>query len=246
MLATVMGSVRPVFNVMCVSVLVFSVLAILGMQLLSGKLARCSDTLVYMQQDCIGRSPLGVQRRWVQADINFNWIGDALVATYVISSQDHWPALMHQGMDATTAQSGPSLNASSFIAIFYVLIIFLGSFFLISVGVGVLVHTFNAAAFALDAMKPPPTKPASTQLPYVFDAPVTSTTRKTLYRLGQSRLMERFITLCILSNVVRLHLRLHLLLRLRLRLRLPLPNARLLLRRQDCRRTSRLTLGASE
>ena len=85
---------------------------------------------------------------------------------------------MRQGMDATTAGTGPSLNTSSFVAIFYLLIIILGSFFLISVGVSVLVHTFNAAAFALDATKPPPTKPQRAQLPYVFDPTESSFIRK--------------------------------------------------------------------
>ena len=108
---------------------------------------------------------------------------------------------MYTAMDSTSPTTGPSVNASSFIAILYVFIILMGAFFLISVGVGVLVHTFNAAAFALDALKPPPAKPARAQLPYVFDAPESSRVRMALYSAGQARASERFVSLCILLNV---------------------------------------------
>jgi len=112
MMTTVTSSVKPISNLMVMSFIVFAVLAILGIQLLSGKLARCNDNTVFEITDCTGVSVLGTPRVWEQATINFNWIGDALVAVYVISSQDHWPDLMHQGMDATTAETGPSVNTS--------------------------------------------------------------------------------------------------------------------------------------
>jgi len=98
-------------------------------------------------------------------------------------------------------ETGQSLNASSFIAMFYVFIILIGSFFILSVGTGVLINTFNAAAFAIDALKPPPSKPKRAQLPYVFDAPTSSNLRQKLYQVGQARATERFISLCILCNV---------------------------------------------
>ena len=144
MLTTVTSSVRPVLNVMCVSVIVFSVLGILGMQVLSGRLARCSDPTIFERRECVGRSEEGLARRWETNDVNFDWIGDALVSVYVISSGDHWPRRMYAGMDSTTPDTGPSHNASSFIAMFYVLIILIGTFFILSVGTGVLINTFNA------------------------------------------------------------------------------------------------------
>ena len=52
------------------------------------------------------------------------------------------------GLDVVYHGPLGSVNASSFIAILYVFIILMGAFFLISVGVGVLVHTLNVAAFS--------------------------------------------------------------------------------------------------
>ena len=165
------------------------------------RLASCSDPTIFHRQDCVGVAATGLQRRWETQDVNFDWIGDALVSVYVVSSGDHWPRRMYAGMDSTSPDTGPSINASSFIAMFYVLVIFIGSFFVLSVGTGVLINTFNAAAFAIDALKPPPSKPTRALLPYVFDAPTTSFVRQKLYRIGQARVTERFISLCILCNV---------------------------------------------
>ena len=46
----------------------------------------------------IGMSQQGKERQWEHSAINFNWLGDAMVAIYVISSQSHWADLMRQGM----------------------------------------------------------------------------------------------------------------------------------------------------
>jgi len=108
---------------------------------------------------------------------------------------------MYAAMDATGTQTGKSLNTSSFIAIFYIVAVLLGWFLLLSVGLAVLVHSFNEAAFAVDALKPPASKPTRTRLPYVFDAPLVSNIRKVSYAVGQARGTERVVSLMIIINV---------------------------------------------
>ena len=43
-----------------------------SMQLLSGRLAYCSDATVFRQEDCRGVSWSGQEREWVKAEVIFN------------------------------------------------------------------------------------------------------------------------------------------------------------------------------
>jgi hypothetical protein len=54
MLTTMSSSVKPLSNLMIMSFMTFAVLGILGIQLLSGKLARCSDSTVFEATNCTG------------------------------------------------------------------------------------------------------------------------------------------------------------------------------------------------
>jgi len=82
MLTTVTNSIKPVLSVMMISVIMFSVLGILGMQLMSGKLVHCSDNTIFRREDCVNVSATGVKRQWEVESINYDWFGSALLSVY--------------------------------------------------------------------------------------------------------------------------------------------------------------------
>eukprot|EP00961_Rhodomonas_salina_P295322 3935353-Rhodomonas_salina.2 len=69
---TLVSSIRPVANTSILAVLSFSVLGILGMQLLGGKLHRCSDPWVREKKACVGGDADGNLREWLNYDVNFD------------------------------------------------------------------------------------------------------------------------------------------------------------------------------
>eukprot|EP00960_Hanusia_phi_P062015 765019-Hanusia_phi.AAC.2 len=201
LLSTLAGAWKPIISAALVSVAVFLVIAILGMQVLSGNLHFCSDPMIWTKEACNGTDPSGTNRVWEKDSFNFDWIGDGLIYVYVLASQDNWPALMRQGIDSTGPTTGPRTDNISWFAVYYILVIVVGGFFLISASIGVFVQAFSVASVAMESLEPPPRKPARAALPYVFDPP-TSTVRSRLYSIYTSMPFEKFLLLCILGNIV--------------------------------------------
>ena len=77
---------------------------------------------------------------------NFDNIGNGMLALFEIATLEGWPALMYTAMD-TTAQphAHPRRNASAANALFYVIFVTIGSFFVMNIFVGVVVHKFQVA-----------------------------------------------------------------------------------------------------
>jgi hypothetical protein len=61
-----MGAFGPIMQTVALSLLVFSVFAILGMQVLSGKLGYCSDPMVQVMAKCTGYAIDATKRMWMQ------------------------------------------------------------------------------------------------------------------------------------------------------------------------------------
>ena len=113
----------------------------------------------------------------------------SLVVSWLGASSWAGTSVHVHGLDVVYHGPLGSANASSFIAILYVFIILMGAFFLISVGVGVLVHTLHVAAFSSTSWRT-----AREQLPYVFDVPEASRVRMALSSAGQARASERYLS----------------------------------------------------
>ncbi|EKX42435.1 hypothetical protein GUITHDRAFT_141128 [Guillardia theta CCMP2712] len=201
LLSTLAGAWKPIISAALVSVAVFLVIAILGMQVLSGNMHFCSDPMIWTKEACNGTDPGGASRVWQKDSLNFDWIGDGLIYVYVLASQDNWPVLMRQGIDSTGPTTGPRKDNISWFAVYYIFVIVIGGFFLISASIGVFVQAFSVASVAMESLQPPPRKPSRAALPYVFDPP-SSFVRSRLYSIYTSMPFEKFLLLCIVGNIV--------------------------------------------
>ena len=90
-------SVSSIINVLFIMLLIWLMLAILGMSLLSKKMWKCNTELVYEfnKYECIG---MGFN--WVNSDSNFDNIVNALMTIFILGTKENWTKIMYEAMDA--------------------------------------------------------------------------------------------------------------------------------------------------
>ena len=126
--AGLMSSAKPLLTVAVVAIAVFCILAVLGMQILSGTMQRCSDPLVgstclgmvekslrskelpashialsgqiFSRYGCEGQARNGSLRIWENSFYGFDWIGESFLTVFVISSLEfEWNLFMYEAVD---------------------------------------------------------------------------------------------------------------------------------------------------
>lgn len=84
--------------------------------------------------------------QWQVNNVNFNNIFNGMLTLFIFSTQEGWPQLMYQFADSNTADVGPTLNNNGTIAyIFVPVFLFVGSYFLLNLFVGVIFMNFIRA-----------------------------------------------------------------------------------------------------
>mmetsp|Transcript_5998 Transcript_5998/g.5333 ORF Transcript_5998/g.5333 Transcript_5998/m.5333 type:complete len:135 (+) Transcript_5998:3-407(+) len=119
--------------------------AILAVNIVGQKLGRCEtiDESYYGigQQECVG---LGYD--WENPRVNFDNVFSGMLSLFIISTQEGWPDIMYTIADADDADKGPSKNNSAaFAYIYFVVFIFIGSYFLLNLFVGVIFFEYIRA-----------------------------------------------------------------------------------------------------
>lgn len=128
--------VTPLLNVFIVIFIVWLIFGILGMNFLSDKLGYCDIPSYYdvSKQACLAQG-----LTWKRAFWNFDNIGEALVTLYVLSTLEGWPNIVVSGIDSgETNTSGPSFNNYPYMWVYYMGFIFISSFFLIDLMIGII------------------------------------------------------------------------------------------------------------
>ena len=64
---------------------------------------------------------------------------------FIVSSLEGWPEIMYNAVDSTDLERGPSHNATPAIAYYFVVFIFIGSFFFVNLFVGVMFLNYKEA-----------------------------------------------------------------------------------------------------
>jgi hypothetical protein len=143
---TVSSSIVPLFNTMVVGLVICFLFALLGLQLLIGRMHYCSDPLVHLESECIGKEHIGMQQRlWLNAPMHFDWIGRAFASVYQMYTGANWNEVMYQGIDTTEQGSGPSRNASPTLGVFFICLVLFGKYLLLSLWTAILLDAFERA-----------------------------------------------------------------------------------------------------
>ena len=150
---TLSSSIVPLFNTMMVGLVVCFLFALLGLQLLIGKMHYCSDPLVHLESECTGKEHIGMQQRlWLNSPSHFDWIGRAFASVYQMYTGANWNEAMYQGIDTTEQGSGPSRNNSPTLGVFFICLVMFGKYLLLTLWTAILVDAFKRATIWKDVI----------------------------------------------------------------------------------------------
>lgn len=211
---TLLASIKPIGSTLIIIATFFFIFGILGTQLFLGKLYFCDGVgdaatfaAVNTKDDCLAQ---GLE--WKRHEYNFDNLGQALMALFVIASIDGWVDIMYSGVDAVDKDREPIANNQPVMVIFFAAFILIGGFFILNMFVGVILENFQAhmkaekeAAAALKEQQiadgtwvEPVPEGTEEEEPYWEDYPEW---RQKLTHHVRSAPFESFIAIVILLNV---------------------------------------------
>lgn len=204
-----LDSLAAIFNVLLVIIVFWLVFAIIGVGLFAGKLYCCSNTLYETRGDC---EKSGFN--WKNSRFNYDNIAEAMITLFVVISQESWPNLMNQGIDAKGVDTCPVKNYNPLASIYFISYLVIGNFFLINLFTAVVFEKFNNAK--RKTMLPVYTFLNKSQVlwmemqklivtsspnPEMAKRP-SSVVRLKCYQLSKSRIFENFIIIIIVLNTI--------------------------------------------
>lgn len=210
-------SLVAILNVMVVIGMVWVMFAILGSNLMGGKMGYCD-----VPADP-NFNPYGVSRdacaqtyngTWKLRDSNFENIGEGVITLFVLSTLEGWPSILGWALDANDEKEGPILNNSITNGMFIVVFILFGSLFLMNLFIGVIFVQFSeeqkkekASRFSMVTDE---------QMRWIMIQDLLETAKPTfdvmirpkgkvkifIFRVVQSKVFEIIIMLCIIFNII--------------------------------------------
>jgi voltage-dependent calcium channel T type alpha-1G len=110
-------------------------------KLLKGKLYHCVGEIkdVKTKADCIANP----NNQWINSQYNFDNLGQALMALFVLSSKDGWVQIMYTGIDAVGVDKQPIENYNEWMLLYFISFLLLVGFFVLNMFVGVIIENFH-------------------------------------------------------------------------------------------------------
>ncbi|XP_052765335.1 voltage-dependent T-type calcium channel subunit alpha-1I-like isoform X3 [Mya arenaria] len=139
---TLLSSLRPIGNIVLICCTFFIIFGILGVQLFKGTFYYCKGPDVAHIQN---RTHCLESKRnvWVNRKYNFDNLGMALMALFVLASKDGWVSIMYTGLDAVGVDQQPEQNYNEWRLIYFISFLLLVGFFVLNMFVGVVVENFH-------------------------------------------------------------------------------------------------------
>ncbi|XP_045426309.1 voltage-dependent T-type calcium channel subunit alpha-1H isoform X2 [Pipistrellus kuhlii] len=205
---TLISSLRPIGNIVLICCAFFIIFGILGVQLFKGKFYYCEgpDTRnISTRAEC-----RAAHYRWVRRKYNFDNLGQALMALFVLSSKDGWVNIMYDGLDAVGIDQQPVPNHNPWMLLYFISFLLIVSFFVLNMFVGVVVENFHKCRQHQEAEEArrreekrqrrlERKRRKAQRRPYYADY---SPTRRSIHSLCTSHYLDLFITFIIGVNVI--------------------------------------------
>jgi Ion transport protein len=139
-------SMAAILNVLIVIGMVFVMFAILGNNLMGGKMQSCNvasdqnfSPYLVSATECTTIYN-GTMRTFPS---NFDDIGQSMVTLFILTTMEGWPDILGAAMDASDPDTGPDFMNSTTNGIFFIVFILVGSLFLMNMFVGVIFVQFT-------------------------------------------------------------------------------------------------------
>eukprot|EP01062_Namystynia_karyoxenos_P015967 TRINITY_DN1582_c0_g3_i1.p1 TRINITY_DN1582_c0_g3~~TRINITY_DN1582_c0_g3_i1.p1 ORF type:complete len:2340 (+),score=847.86 TRINITY_DN1582_c0_g3_i1:111-7130(+) len=233
---TLLRSMASIGYVALVSVLVFLVFGILGVQLFAGKSHQCTDPVVTWRDSCEGKwlrcgdgdggRCQWTRRQWVHGGNrvrvgNFDNIIFSFLTLFEVSTMELWSTIMFGAIDTVNNQHAPRRDERPWIAIYFIVFIVVGAFFILNLFVGFVIFNFNTVKEEQDKFGVGGYVTQEQQLwietqrmmlnfsPVVRMQQGESRRAKRMHAFAKSNEFELFIGACIALNVVVMGMEFH-------------------------------------
>jgi voltage-dependent calcium channel L type alpha-1D len=167
------SSAGGLFGVGLLGAVFYVMFAILGVNLFGGKFFKCDNGEVFGRYDCVGSYTYEAEcpeahsfpndgkkcvymgaPRWRIAysggegdwGFSFDDIGSALQTLFLVGTCAGWSECLYLSMDTVGIDMQPQRNANPHAAIFYIVFLFICSFALVNLFVGVLIYLFGVSS----------------------------------------------------------------------------------------------------
>lgn len=141
------SSLPNVLLVMLGTVYVVFVVSMMGVQSFSGRYGFCTDGSVQLRSNCIGdfAGDDGILRPrvWSSPDANFDSLGAGVLTLFETLSLSAWSRIMYGAMDATSRNEAPEQNANAINSVYFMIVIMLLSYFVVTIFIGVLLSSMD-------------------------------------------------------------------------------------------------------
>ncbi|GAB6025910.1 hypothetical protein CHUAL_011882 [Chamberlinius hualienensis] len=140
---TLLSSLRPIGNIVLICCTFFIIFGILGVQLFKGTFYYCEGPNIKSVRNKTECEMVDERNQWLNRKYNFDDLGQALMALFVLSSKDGWVNIMYQGLDAVGVDIQPIQNYSEWRLLYFISFLLLVGFFVLNMFVGVVVENFH-------------------------------------------------------------------------------------------------------
>lgn len=214
---SLLESLPQFFNATMITLLIWGIFAILGVQLFKGKFFACNDPSVGVQADCrgdfVGDDGLVREREWSNPPVHFDNFLAALLALFEVASLEGWLPVMYSAVDIRGVGLQPERDSRPQNVAFFLFFIIIGSFFAVDLFVGVVVDTFdriNADRRGFAFLTPSQIEWVATQRLAVAMRPVRiarppgahHVVRSAIFRIVSPGLFDALIMACVAVDMV--------------------------------------------
>ncbi|XP_074649873.1 sodium channel protein 1 brain-like isoform X1 [Tubulanus polymorphus] len=144
-------AVPSIFNVLVVCAIFWLIFSIMGMNLFMGKFYKCTHvdngrfetSVVANKSQCLELAANDSKIRWQNSDVNFDNVGNGLLALLQVATFEGWMEVMADAIDSRGRDLQPTKEANLLYYIYFVIFIIFGSFFTLNLFIGVIIDNFN-------------------------------------------------------------------------------------------------------
>ncbi|KAA0162398.1 hypothetical protein FNF28_04736 [Cafeteria roenbergensis] len=142
-----------IFNVFVLTMLLWLIFAILGVNQFKGTFSSCTDPGLD-KAACVGmfvdESGANATRVWDTPVTNFDSVGPAMLTLFQVATLSDWATVARLAIAATGTDSAPKDGTNPLALLYFFAFIVVGSFFSLNLFIGVVIDNFNRLKKELD------------------------------------------------------------------------------------------------
>ncbi|GAB5364287.1 hypothetical protein AAMO2058_000956600 [Amorphochlora amoebiformis] len=141
---TIMKTILRLHNILLITLLIFIIFAVIGVQFFQGRLRLCLDDVGSQLPALNFDECLAAGYRWDNPKRrHFDNVGSAMLLLFEVASLEQWPDIMFEVIDATPPNQPPERDHNPAASLFFVSFLLFGSFLIVSMFVGAVVSVYQ-------------------------------------------------------------------------------------------------------